>query len=294
MARYATLLALCLASCAAPLTHGQPVEIVPQGHWQISGAAGVSASTGIVDVVDLAKNQASTLAKQQLGCKAADRSDCAKLTQVRDLERAFYTAGLGGLIDPVAELSVHYGLLPWMDVGGRVSGGAQRLDLDWQLVDGGADHQGWMALASLSYSHQTASVPVAPVQTILKNLGLDDTGRHNLDFALATGKRLGDIGWLTFGARYLVGRYTIDLRPKVPVLDDVFANAIVDAIPKTDESGLSHHVGGFAHVLLGYKHVFAGLELTGTYFFADATLLGKKEHFSGFAIQPAVTVVTRF
>ncbi len=294
MYRHAWLVLFALAGCAAPLTHGQPVEIVARGKWQVGTALGVSASTGLLDVADAAQNQARSLANQQLDCTRPDRTDCARVSQVRDLTKAVYTAGLAGLVDPFAELSVHYGLLDRMAVGGRIASGSQRLDIDWQLADGGPNRSDWMALASLSYSHQSATVAIPYVQTVLEKLGLDETSRHNLDFALAGGHRISDYGWFTFGARYLVGRYRIDLRPQVPLFDDQFDNVLVHALPQTDETGFSHHVGGFVHALLGYKHAYAGLELSATYFFAKATLLGKEERFSGVAIQPSFILLSRF
>lgn len=288
------ILGLLLVGCAAPLTHNQPVEIVPRGKWQIAGSAGVSASTGVLDVLDLAKTESQQLLKQRMGCSQPDRSDCARVSSLRDVTRAVYATGIGGLVEPITELSVHYGLFDRLAIGGRLMPGLQRADIDYQLVDGGPDHQGWMALASFSYSHQSTAVPVGPVQSVLEQLGLDDTGRHNFDFALATGRRLGQYGWLTFGGRYLLGRYHIDLRPQVPVFDDVFDDAIVERLPQTDEDSWSHHVGGFVSVLGGYKYIYAGVELSAVYYRARAMVLGRDEKFSGVAVLPSLTVLTRF
>ena len=78
-----------------------------------------------------------------------------------------------------------------------------------------------MAQASFSYSRQKASVPLPQVQDLLEMVGMDDNGRHNFDFRLSTGRRLGEFGWVTFGGRFLLGRYQLDLRPSLPIIDDL-------------------------------------------------------------------------
>ena len=191
--RYVLCMAL-LAGCAAPLTHGQSVENLPKGGMMVQLGAGGSVSSSVADLAELAVKQGDALASQQRSCKQPDRSDCVHLSGLRDVVRTAYGGGLTGFATPVAELTLKYGLTDRWMVGGRVGSGLQRLDVDYQLGMGGPERRGWQSQASFSYSHQSASVPVPQVQKALELVGMDDNGRHNLDFRLATGRRLGEFG----------------------------------------------------------------------------------------------------
>lgn len=266
------------------------------GKFQISAAGGISASTGIADLVDVGINQSKTLLSQQRSCAQVDRKDCIRVTDLRTATTAMYGAGVAGLLEPVAELAVGYGMTDNLDVGGRVRGGMQRLDVNYQLMDGGPEHTGWTSLVSLSYSHQKGALPIPQLQSLLELLGMGDNTRHNFDLALAMGGRLGDYGWVTFGGRYLLGRYNLDLRPELPfpILDDAVGDVVVKALPRTDENGWSHQAGVFVNVLAGYKFIYVGAELSAARYTAHMMLLGNDEKVSGVAIQPSLIVLTRF
>lgn len=195
-----TCLLLGFVGCAAPLTYGHPAETIGKGKFQISAAGGISASTGIADLVDVGINQSKTLLNQQRSCAQADRKDCIRVSDLGTATRAMYGAGVAGLLEPVAELAVAYGIMENFDVGGRVRGGMQRLDVNYQLMDGGPTHTGWTSLVSLSYSHQKGALPIPQLQSLLELLGMGDNTRHNFDLALAMGTRLGDYGWFLAAA----------------------------------------------------------------------------------------------
>ncbi len=291
---------MATAACAAPLTHGQTIENLPKGGLQVGLGAGGSLSSSTIELAQVAINQSETLVNQQLDCKQTDRSDCIQLSGLRSVVRTMYAGGLTGFAQPLAELSVKYGLTDRWMVGGRLGSGLQRLDLDYQLGMGGPDRSGWQAQASFSYSRQSAEVPIGKVQALLEKVGMASNNRHNFDFRLSTGRRLGEIGWLTLGGRFLMGRYQVDLRPSVPLLDDLpgvdsgVSNVVVNVLPRTDEVGWSHFTGVYANLLLGWRYLYVGGELSLAYYHASSYVLGYEETWTGLAVVPSLLVLTRF
>lgn len=163
------LLLIGTAACSAPITYGQPAEVLGRGKFQVALGSGISASSSAVDLLHAAGVQATDLAKraQTTDCQN-DKTKCVKASQVGDIVKAAYTSGFAGLIEPVLDLSVKYGIAPGVAVGGRLTTGAKRLDLDWQAFHTGA----WAGALTLSYSYQKGEAP--GVQSILDKVQLDD------------------------------------------------------------------------------------------------------------------------
>lgn len=292
-APWLAVLALATA-CAAPIQHTQPVELPGKGVVQVAVGAGMSASSSALDLVDTALDHARSIARDQYKCEQSDRSDCLPAVSLRDEVRAIYAMGLAGGVAPWTDLQVGYGLGGGLALNGRLGGG-QRLDLLWQAADGGPDRQGWQASLLVGYSHQTGEPP-SVLKDVLDLLSLTDFSRHDAHLGLAAGKRLGDWGWWGVGGHYVLSRYSVDLRPELKVLGQVdgVSTVLIDRLPATDESGISHHLGGFAHVYAGWKHVWVGLELAASWYHARAMVIGNDEAFDGLQILPTLQVLTRW
>ncbi len=293
------LLSFALTACAAPLTHVQPAQAVGKGNWQLAATGGMTVATSALDIVDVGLNTAQDFRNRPTTCTADDTSTCLAASEFRPLARALYAAGLAAPVAAVTELSVHYGLSDTWDVGGRLSTGTQRLDVDYQFLAPPEGQRGWYGLGSFSYSHQGAQLPPG-VDKILEFFDMADFSRHNFDLAAALGMRLSNYGWFTFGGRYLLSRYALDLRPSLGVVDDVtntgpnIDGIVVHSLPKTDEGGWSHTAGAFAHLIVGYKYVYVGLELSLAWSSTQTMLLGRTESLGDLTIQPSLSLLTRF
>lgn len=296
---------LCLASlltfagCAAPLTYGTPAEIVERNKVQVGLTGGVSASSETLEVADIAVNKANTFANRTCNTTA----NCVVAEEFRDPVRGLYGAGLTGLVQPITELTVLYGVASGFAMGGRLGNGP-RAEAHWQFLDGiGPDdpegpgtRTGWFGTASLAYSTQTAKAP-SVIKKVQEFLSLANAERKSGDISVAFGKRISDFGWYTFGARYLGSHYTVELTPKIKYLSEENSQKILpigQLLPDTDEQGFSHDVGAFASLFVGYKYVWIGVELQAAWFYANARILARDQVFSGLVLLPNLTVMTRF
>jgi len=290
-------LLLAAAGCSAPIQHQQPVELPARGKFQIGLGMGLAASTSALDVLDLGKTKAKQIAGQQLDCKAADRSDCLPATELREVVDALYGAGMSSPLAFVTSIGGTYGLTDRIAVGASYGGGVKAQVL-YQVADGGPSRTGWQSSVALGWSQQSASAPgfLGELQDLLL---LDDFGRHNGHLSVALGKRLGQFGWAQFGGQYVLSRYTVDLRPGLPILDDLGVvnqteTILLDRLPKTAESGWSHHAGAFASIWGGYKYAWLGLELAAAWYTTSVMVLGKETTYSGVALSPSLNLMTRF
>jgi hypothetical protein len=214
---------------------------------------------------------------------------------------ALYGVGVGGAAGPASELQVAYGLHARLQLGGRLFPGGQRLDLGWQAWTPPDDNpNGLRGLLMLSASRQSAPIP-GLLEKVTEWLKLDEFGRKNLDLSLSVGGRMREFGWWGTGARYMASHIELDLTPGVKTVDDItktdsagIGNVIKDALPGTDESFWAHQFGGFAHLFVGYKYAWVGLEMTATWWTASPTVLGEKYTLSGLAVQPSLVAFGRF
>lgn len=285
--------------CSAPITYGQPAEVLPKGKLQVALGAGMSASTSALTLLNEARTQMKSFAKvaQSSECQN-DHSKCVKASQLSGITKAVYTSGFAGLVSPIVDLSAKYGIAQDVAIGGRLTTGAYRADLDWQAFHTGA----WAGALTLSYSYQKAQVPL--VQSLLDKIQLDDFHRHYAEVVFAAGKTFGDWGWLSFGPRLGISKYHIDMKTglDMPFLDDIgigtrvtsTSQALINSLPKTDADGTAMAAGGFVNFFAGWKYVWIGAELSAAYHWATATVLGSTESFSALQLQPSLLLLTRF
>ena len=90
----------------------------------------------------------------------------------------------------------------------------------------------------------------------LEFLKVDDYSRWNVELPVIFGSRIGPIGHVWFGPKYIFSTYSLDASLKN-----------IGVVPES--SGTIHHLGGFAGIGLGYKVVFVFLELTVAKMFAE-------------------------
>lgn len=293
----AALGAVLNAGCSAPIQHQQPVELPAKGKVQLGLGAGLAVSTSALDILAAGKDKAQSIVQSQYQCDAGDRSDCFPATELREVVDAVYGAGMSAPLAGITTIGGAYGLSDRVALAAQYGGGV-KLQALVQLHDGGPAKTGWLSSLALGWSRQSTAAPgvLGELAGLVK---LDDYVRHNFHVSWAAGKRLREYGWAQFGAHYVLSRYAIDLRPELPLLDNLGGSqsvetVILDRIPRTDETGWSHHAGAFASVWGGYKYAWIGLELAAAWYTTTVAVLGKDTTYSGVAITPTVNLLTRF
>lgn len=285
------------SACSAPIQHQQPVELPHKGDIQLGLGTGMAVSTSALDLLSAGKKKAESVVEAQYQCESSDRSDCFPATELREVVDAVYAAGMSAPLAPITTIGGAYGLSDRVALAAQYGGGV-KLQALFQLQDGGPARAGWQSSLAVGWSRQSTEAPgfLADLAGLVK---LDEYVRHNFHVSWAMGKRLREYGWAQFGAQYVLSRFSIDLRPEIPLLDDLGGgqsvdSVIVDHIPKTDESGWSHHAGAFASIWGGYKYAWVGLELAAAWYTTTVAVLGQNTTYSGVAITPTINLLTRF
>lgn len=285
--------------CSAPITYGQPAEVLGKGKIQVALGTGVSASTSTYDLLESAGVQMKDLyARSRSSECQADKLKCVRASQLDGIVKATYTSGLAGLVGPVLDISAKYGIAQGLALGGRMTNGTLRGDVDWQAFQTGS----WAGALTLSYAYQKGEVP--GVQSLLDKVQLDDFYRHYAEIVFAAGMQIGQWGWLSFGPRLGFSKYHIDMKMGIdlPFYDDIgimdpatrAAQGAINSLPKTDADGTALAPGGFINFFVGWKYVWLGAELSAVYHRATAMLLGQQETFAALQVQPTVFLMTRF
>lgn len=275
------LCALLASSCAAPYLTAQRGHVTPRGkvRTQLSAAGGVATSAvGIVrDARDFEKSITS------VDCSAPG-GKCYRKTDFRPLVDGGLQLALFGpaSFDPGG--SVRYGYAERLDAGASLLGSGYRLDAGWQVLgDPAPDAPGWAAALYLGWNHHRS-----PLGAFLDKVHLSGFGRDDLDVLAVASRPLGSFFQVALGARYMLSRWTVDLSPSLPIVDEQLS--ATQFIPDTDTRGLIHQYGVSAALVGGYRYFYLGAELNLVAYHAGARLLGEQRHFGGVVLYPGVYV----
>ena len=281
----AIVAALVATGCSTTLSTLQPAEPMRPGHVQAQAALDVNVPAGrIVDAVDVA----ATLAARYV-------SDPG-YTPTTEEQRQALAAAVGlGLASPGVNPDVMFrmGLVKDLDVGVRWSGLAAHVDSKYRFlstkepsaeeereaqraVGDGPDH-GFQGAVSIGISKALYS---GFVFNALDFLDVGDYTRWNIELPVIFGARVGPLGHVWFGPKYVFSAYSVGASLKN-----------VGAVPET--RGTIHHLGGFGGLGLGYKVVFVFAELTVTNMFAEPEIFGWKTDLGGIVVVPAGGVMLR-
>ncbi|RYY10443.1 MAG: hypothetical protein EOO36_20545, partial [Cytophagaceae bacterium] len=203
-----TLLA-ATAACTAPRSITTSGKVTPQGEFRVAYNQNFNIATA-----PLAKaGSAVRSAASQLGTQASEGQKVNYSDAVSEVQ----TAALAYLLDPVqpaADLSVRYGIVPRLDAGYKYAFGSHVFDAQYQLLGPtgsvenparGAVGGTTYASIGLQYAIQRAGLPKIPFLTDLNNLlGLSAT-RQDLVVPLTFSQSLGpeeSIGAISYGVVY--------------------------------------------------------------------------------------------
>lgn len=285
-ARVLPILALLAsAGCSTTLTTLQPAEPMRPGHVQAQGAFDVNVpASRISDAVDVIES---------LGDRYASDSNYRPTTEE---QRRALAAGVGlGLSSPGVnpDLMLRIGVVKNLDVGLRWSGLAAHADAKYRFLStrepteeeekedkgkpGNGPDPGFQGSVSLGISKALYSGFVFDALDFLK---VNDYSRWNVEVPVIFGSRIGPVGHVWFGPKYIFSTYSLDASLKN-----------IGVVPES--SGTIHHLGGFAGIGLGYKVVFVFLELTVAKMFAEPEIFGQKTDLGGIVVAPAFGLMLR-
>jgi hypothetical protein len=246
------------------------------GHVQVQGAFDVNVpGSRVTDAVDTAATLTDRYA-----------SDSSYRPTEDDQRRALGAAVGLGLAAPGVnpDLMLRLGLFKDFDAGIRYSALNAHVDGKYRFLttkdvpedDPNAD-PGFQGAVSLGVSKSLYS---GLVFDALEFLDVGDYSRWNVEVPVIFGKRMGNIGHVWFGPKYVYSHYSVDASLRN-----------VGIVPET--SGSIHHLGAFGGVGLGYKWVFVFTELTVANMFAKPEILGQTVNLGGIVIVPALGLMLR-
>jgi hypothetical protein len=274
------VLAISTAACTTSLTTGQTARALKPGQVEVGVTGSVPISSEFVgELADLAKASAQRL-------KDADNAGRPLSEQE---QREAIEAGLAlVLFHPalVTEITGRIGVFDRVDFGLKYAGTMLKLDGKYQLAtsdDGGPDLA--VVLGATRHFGYGASV-LEPAYELLSFIKLDDYSRHDLDVAFLASGEWDETVAVYGGLKYMVSFMSIDAD---------FQNVeTVNGIPHTELSSTFHYVGGTGGLRLGYKHLFATLELNVMRVFATPVVFGEERDLGGFIVSPSFGLLAKF
>lgn len=281
--RFLAVLPVLLASstaCTTSLTTGQTARALKPGQVEVGVTGSVPISSEFVgELSDLAKASANRLKDAQ----NADRP----LTEAE--QREALEAGLAlVLFHPalVTEITGRIGVFPRFDFGLKYAGTMLKLDGKYQLrsgEDGGPDLA--IAIGGTRHFGYGASV-LKPAYELLSFVQLDDYSRHDLDVAFLASSEWDEMIALYGGLKYMISFMSIDA--------DIQNVETANDLPRTELSSTFHYAGLSGGLRLGYKHVFATLELNVMRVFATPVVFGEERDLGGFIVSPSFGLLAKF
>ncbi len=298
LARLAALALLGATACTAPRSITTSGKVTPEGEFRLAYNQGFNVGTAPLSKAGTAvKNAASQLGNQAAGGQKVNYSDA-----VSDVQ----TAGLAYLLDPVqptADLSIRYGVIPRLDVGYKYAFGSHVFDTQYQLLgptgsvenpERGAASGTTYASVGLQYAIQRTGLPNLSFLTDVNNLlGLSAT-RHDVLIPLTVSQSFGpeeSIGAISYGAVYAHSWVSYGFTPS-----NLYNRAGTAALPPLERQSRNFSSYGlFLNVKVGYKYVYV-VPAVSVYYqnYGNYTLVdGSTTSLSGVTFIPSLGVQFR-
>jgi hypothetical protein len=259
VSRPAALILLAATACTAPRSITTSGKVTPQGEFRVAYNQGFNVGTAPLDKAGSAVKSSAS----QLGNQAANGEKVNYSNAVGDVQ----TAALAYLLDPVqptADLSIRYGIVPRLDAGYKYAFGSHVFDAAYQLLgptgsvenpERGAAGGTTYASVGLQYAIQRTGLPKISFLNDLNNLlGLSAT-RHDLLIPITVSQSFGpeeSVGAISYGAVYAHSWVNYGFTPSN--LYNSAGTAMLPALPKQSRNFSSY--GLFLNLKLGYKYVY--------------------------------------
>ncbi|MGI4819716.1 MAG: hypothetical protein ACRYFV_00770 [Janthinobacterium lividum] len=259
LARLAALALLGATACTAPRSITTSGKVTPEGEFRVAYNQGFNVGTAPLSKAGTAvKNAAS-----QLGSQAANGQKVNYSDAVSDVQ----TAALAYLLDPVqptADLSIRYGVIPRLDVGYKYAFGSHVFDTQYQLLgptgsvenpERGAAGGTTYASVGLQYAIQRTGLPNISFLSDLNNLLGVSATRHDLLIPLTVSQSFGpeeSAGAISYGAVYAHSWVSYGFTPS-----NLYNRAGTSVLPPLERQSRNFSSYGlFLNLKLGYKYVY--------------------------------------
>ena len=249
----ATASLLLAMACSAPRAIVATGKVTPQGEFRVGYNQGFNIATAPLDKAGTAlKNAASTAArKDTVGYGGAVNS--------------LQAAALAYILDPVqptADLSIRYGIMPHLDAGYKYAFGSHVFDAQYQFLGptGSPENPGRGAVSGTTYASiglqfatQRAKLPSLPFLSDINSVLNFRATRNDLLIPLIISQSFGpeeEIGAISYGLVYAHSWVSYGFAP-----NNVYLNTQkIPALPTQSRNFSSF--GGFVNLKLGYRYFY--------------------------------------
>ena len=280
------------ASCTAPRAIVATGKVTPRGEFRVGYNQAVNIASAPLSKVGRAVKEAASQAASQ------DKVDYT------DLTTQLQAAALAYILDPVqptADLSLRYGIVPRLDAGYKYAFGSHVFDAQFQLLgptgspeNPGAGAAGGTTYASvgLQFATQRAKLPNLPFLDDINRVLNFRATRRDLLVPLIFSQSFGpeeEIGAISYGLVYGRSWVSYGFAP-----DRIFDGSVrVPALP-TQRRGFSSF-GGFVNLKLGfrYAYIIPAVSLFYQNYGEYALLNGNSTSLSGVTVVPSLGLQLR-
>ncbi|MCC3153836.1 hypothetical protein Q3A66_12985 [Hymenobacter sp. BT770] len=244
---------LLATSCTAPRAIVATGKVTPQGEFRVGYNQGFNIATAPLSKAGAAVRDAATT--------AANKDTVGYGGSVKNLQ----AAALAYILDPVqptADLSIRYGILPRLDAGYKYAFGSHVFDAQFQLLGptGSPENPGAGAASGTTYASiglqfatQRAKLPSIPFLGDINSVLNFKATRNDLLVPLIFSQSFGpeeEIGAISYGVVYAHSWVNYGFAP-----DNVYLNTQkIPALPNQSRDFSSY--GAFLNVKLGYRYVY--------------------------------------
>ena len=278
---------LAAASCAAPRAIVATGKVTPQGEFRVAYNQGFNVASA-----PLSK---ATTALKDAASQAARKDTIGYGGAVNDLQ----AAALAYILDPVqptADVSVRYGIVPHLDAGYKYAFGSHVFDAQYQFLgpvgtpenpDRGAAGGTTYASIGLQFATQRAKLPSLPFLSDINSLLNLRATRNDLLVPLIFSQSFGPeeaIGAISYGVVYAHSWVSYGFAPSKIYT----GNQLISALPTTNRNFSSF--GGFLNLKLGYRYFYVIPAVSVFYQnYGDYALLnGASTSLSGVTVVPSL------
>ena len=278
---------LAAASCAAPRAIVATGKVTPQGEFRVAYNQGFNVASA-----PLSK---ATTALKDAASQAARKDTIGYGGAVNDLQ----AAALAYILDPVqptADVSVRYGIVPHLDAGYKYAFGSHVFDAQYQFLgpvgtpenpDRGAAGGTTYASIGLQFATQRTKLPSLPFLSDINSLLNLRATRNDLLVPLIFSQSFGPeeaIGAISYGVVYAHSWVSYGFAPSKIYT----GNQLISALPTTNRNFSSF--GGFLNLKLGYRYFYVIPAVSVFYQnYGDYALLnGASTSLSGVTVVPSL------
>ena len=283
---------LLAASCTAPRAIVATGKVTPQGEFRVAYNQGFNIATAPLGKAGSAIRDAAT--------KAANKDTIGYGGTINNLQ----AAAIAYILDPVqptADLSIRYGIVPRLDAGFKYAFGSYVFDTQYQFLGptGSVEAPGAGAVSGTTYASvglqfatQNAELPNIPFLADINQVLNFQARRNDLLVPLTFSQSFGpeeEIGAISYGLVYAHSWVSYGFAP-----DNVYLNRVkIPALPNQRRNFSSF--GGFFNLKLGYKYAYVIPALSIFYQnYGEYTLLnGASTSLSGMTFVPSLGLQVR-